>query len=196
VGGALDGDVGRLRCRLFRALDGGAAADRACPPLPTGAEPGAALWVYTGHGSPWQWASTEPAAGVPYLFYLYDADARENGARLPILLTLTCLSGDWANALLETTEERLIRHAGGGTIASLGSAGLGVNDGHATFGAAVAGALAQGAELGEAHRAGLRAVTAGGAHQDLAFAFSLLGDPSLRLPWIPRHALWLPQVRP
>ncbi len=189
-----EGDVGRLRCRLFRVLDGGAPTDDACPLNPAAFEPGAALWFYTGHGSPWQWATTSLSAPTPYLFYLYDADARVNGARLPMLVTLTCLSGDWANPVLETVEERLLRQVSGGTLASLGSAGRGVNDGHAVFGATVAGALAEGRDLGSAQLAGLEAVTAGGAHRDLAYAFSILGDPSVRLPWRPLHRLWLPQV--
>ncbi|HEU4328899.1 MAG TPA: C25 family cysteine peptidase [Roseiflexaceae bacterium] len=195
AGGPFDPDVGQLRCQLFRLLDGGNPADPACPPLPATLAPGAALWVYAGHGSPWQWGSTTSSAPVPYLFYLYDADGRRAAGTLPILLSLTCLSGDWANPTLETTEERLLRWSAGGTVASLGSSGLGVNDGHAVFGAAVAHALAQGAELGNAHLAGLRAVTADGAHQDLAYAFSILGDPSVRLPWRPLHQLWLPEVR-
>jgi hypothetical protein len=193
--GVFDGDVGRLRCRLFRALDGGEPGDRACAPNPPGFESGAALWVYTGHGGPWQWAFTSLRAPVPYLAYLYDADGLRNGQRLPILLTLTCLSGDWANPELETSEERLLQRAEGGTVASLGSAGLGVNSGHAVFGAAVAEALAQGSDLGTAHLVGLRAVTAEGAHADLAFAFSLLGDPSVRLPWRVQQQLWVPEVR-
>lgn len=61
-------DVAELRCRLFRALDGGSQADRSCALLPPGTEPGAALWIYTGHGSPWQWAETSLSAPTPYLW--------------------------------------------------------------------------------------------------------------------------------
>lgn len=62
-------NVAELRCRLFRALDGGSPHDRACPLLPHGTQPGAALWIYAGHGSPWQWAETSPSAATPYLWY-------------------------------------------------------------------------------------------------------------------------------
>ncbi|HEU4328096.1 MAG TPA: C25 family cysteine peptidase, partial [Roseiflexaceae bacterium] len=192
---AYDPDAARLRCRLFRLLDGGAASDRACPPNPPGFAPGAALWVYAGHGNQWQWAATSLSAPVPHLVYLYDADARRNGDRLPILLTLTCVSGDWANPTLETIEERLLLRPGGGTVASLGSAGLGVIGAYGAFGMVVAAALGEGADLGTAHRAGIQAATAGGAHRDIAFAYSVLGDPSVRLPWVPRHQVLLPEVR-
>src|SRR4030095_598470 len=84
--GAYDSDVGRLRCRLFRAIDGGSKYDTHCAQNPPGAETGAALFVYVGHGSPWQWAYTAPDAPTSYLWYLYDADARTNGDTLPILL--------------------------------------------------------------------------------------------------------------
>ncbi|HEY0735243.1 MAG TPA: C25 family cysteine peptidase [Herpetosiphonaceae bacterium] len=129
-GNGFSQDVAELRCRLFRALDGGSPADRACPPLTQGTEPGAALWIYAGHGSPWQWAETSPSAETPYLWYLYDADARTNGERLPILLSLRCLSGDFANPTLMITDERLVLHDGG-VVASLSATGQGVNTGHA-----------------------------------------------------------------
>ncbi|HEX6290241.1 MAG TPA: C25 family cysteine peptidase [Herpetosiphonaceae bacterium] len=191
-------DVAELRCRLFRALDGGSPYDRACPPLPTGTEPGAALWIYVGHGSAWQWAETTPSAPTPYLWYLYDADARTNGARLPILLSLTCLSGDFANPTLMTTDERLLLHGGGGVIASLSATGQGVNTGHARL---LDGLLPQlfaphgERTLGSAHLAGLRAVVARGEHADLAFSFGILGDPLVTLLWVPSSVAWMPIAR-
>ncbi len=48
LGGRYDSDVGRLRCRLFRAIDGGSKNDTHCAQNPPGAETGAALFVYVG----------------------------------------------------------------------------------------------------------------------------------------------------
>ncbi|HEX6292930.1 MAG TPA: C25 family cysteine peptidase [Herpetosiphonaceae bacterium] len=190
-------DVAELRCRLFRALDGGSPHDRACPLLPSSTEPGAALWIYVGHGSPWQWAETTPNAPTPYLWYLYDADARTNGERLPILLSLTCLSGDWANPTLMTTDERLVLHGGGGVVASLSATGQGVNTGHARFLDGLLPTLfAPSGErtLGSAHLAGLRAVLASGEDTDLAYSFGILGDPLVTLPFVPTVRAWVPLV--
>lgn len=63
-------NVAELRCRLFRALDGGARANTACSSLLPGTEPGTTLWIYAGHGSAWQWAETTPNAVTPYFWYL------------------------------------------------------------------------------------------------------------------------------
>ena len=195
AGAGFSPNVAELRCRLFRALDGGSASDRACSPLPAGTEPGAALWIYAGHGSAWQWAETTPTAATPYLWYVYDADARTNGARLPILLSMTCLSGDWANPTLMTTDERLVLHPGGGVVASLSATGQGVNTGHARL---LDGLLPQlfavsgDRTLGAAHLAGLRAVVASGEHLDLAYSFGILGDPLVTLPFVPTHHQYVP----
>ncbi len=189
TGQAGEPNVAKLRCQLFRALDGGSATDSACP-APAG-ESGAALWVYVGHGSPWQWAATSPDAAVPYLWYLYDADIRTGGDRLPILLSLTCLTGDWANPILQTTDERLLLHPSGGTIASLSATGLGVNTTHAAFAAALLPVLMRGEPLGDAHLAGIAALPRG---SDLAYTFGILGDPLVTLPLPPTTLQWLPAL--
>jgi hypothetical protein len=192
---AYDSDVGRLRCRLFRAIDGGSKYDTHCPQNPPGAETGAALFVYVGHGSPWQWAYTAPDAPTSYLWYLYDADARKNGDRLPILLTMTCLSGDFANPILQTNDEHLLLWPNGGVVASLSSSGEGVNTGHARL---LPGLLVRlyavvgDRTLGAAHLAGLEALQ--GATPDLAFAFNVLGDPLIRAPFVPVSSVNLPVV--
>lgn len=159
---------------------------------------GAALLLYVGHASPWQWAFTEPNAGVPYLFNLYDADARANGGKLPILLTMSCLSGNFANPILQTTDERLLLRPNGGIIAALSPAGSGVNSGHAALLSGVVPRLfaAQGERtLGQAHLEGLERLVAGGRDSDLAYSFNLLGDPDVTLPAITPASVWLPLVR-
>jgi hypothetical protein len=46
--------------------------------------------------------------------------------------------------------------------------------------------------LGAAHLAGLAALD--GQHRDLAFSFGILGDPDVRLPFVPTHVALLPIV--
>ncbi len=187
-----------LRCRLMRALDGGSRHDTACPQLPAGAQTGAALWVYVGHASMWQWGVTTPDSTTPYLWYLYDADGRKNGDRLPILLSMTCLTGDWANPTLMTTDERMVLWPTGGAVASLASTGEGVNTAHARLLEGLLPRLfastGERRSLGEAHLAGLRAVHAAGGHDELAFAFGILGDPDVALPFVASHAIFLPNI--
>jgi hypothetical protein len=192
--GPYDPQIGRLRCRLFRAIDGGSKYDTNCPPLAAHQESGAALLTYVGHGSPWQWGFTSVNAPVSYLWYLYDADGRKNGDKLPILLALTCLSGDFANPVLMSNDERLVIWPNGGVVAALSSSGQGVNAGHAEL---LAGLMPQlfGAgdrSLGAAHLAGLARLRS--QHHELAYAFNILGDPAVRLPFVPTKALFLPVV--
>ncbi len=195
--------VGELRCRLMRAIDGGSKHDTACPLLPAGAETGAALWVYVGHASMWQWGVTSPDAPTPYLWYLYDVDGRKNGDRLPIMLSMTCLTGDWANPVLMTTDERMVLAPNGGAIASLSATGEGVNTAHAEllrgllphlFETGQAGGKID-RSLGAAHLAGLQRLVGNGLSRDLAYSFGILGDPDVELPFVASHSLFLPQVQ-
>ncbi|HEX5689393.1 MAG TPA: C25 family cysteine peptidase, partial [Roseiflexaceae bacterium] len=107
---------GPLRDDLFKALDSGAA-----------------LFTYVGHANFWQWGFTSANATTSYLWYLYDADARTNGGKLPILLSLSCLTGYFHEPLLETTDERLLRWPNGGIVASFSPAGQGVATGQDVF---------------------------------------------------------------
>lgn len=189
-------DTGELRCRLFRAWDGGSQRDTACPPLAAGEEPGASLLVYVGHGSPWQWANTTPDAGTPYLFYLYDADGRRNAQRLPIVLSMTCYSGNWANPILQSLDERLLLMPSGGSVAAFAAVGSGVNTEHGRLLQGLLPTLtaADGSRsLGAAHLVALTKLDA--TARDLAYSFNVLGDPDVTLPPLARHALFLPLLR-
>ena len=183
------------RCALFRGLDG-SQADTRCPP-DTGRSPdGAALLVYVGHASPWQWATTTLDGDPPSLYSLYDADRLANGGRLPILLSLSCLTGAFANPELPTTDERLLLHPGGGTVASLSSAGLVVDGGQQVFAAGLLPALTQpSGTLGAAHLAGLRALHEAGASSSMGYSYTLFGDPQITLPQRQEEKTYLPIVR-
>lgn len=189
-------DALTTRCAFFRALDG-STSDRRCPTSITSAPTtnGAALLLYVGHASPWQWATTELDGDPPYLYNLYDADRLINGGRLPISLVMSCLSGAFANPDLVTIDERLLVHGGGGDVASLSSSGLVIDAGQAAITKGLLPVLLQrGGMLGAAHLAGLRSLADAGVGTALAYSFNVLGDPEIMLPQVQRGTAYLPVV--
>jgi hypothetical protein len=142
---------------------------------------GAALVAYVGHANAWQWAWTGAAEPVADLMARGDA-VRTNGARLPILLSMTCLSGAFANPTMTAIDEQLLRQPDGGIVAALSPSGSGVNTGHTLMMAAILPALRSGQTLGTAHLAGLGALLAPPHDHALVFSYSILGDPDVTLP--------------
>jgi len=186
-----------LRCRLFRLWDGGHPADRACPAAPAPAAAGAALVVYVGHGSPWQWATTSPDAETPYLVYLYDADGRTAAPGLPIVLAMSCFTGNWANPILQSVDERFLLVPDGGSVATLTSVGSVVSAAQRLVLVRVIDRLTDAAHpqtLGTAHQDALAALPA--PLRSLAYSLHILGDPDTRLPPPQVATQWLPVVRP
>jgi len=166
-----------LRIRLFAAWDAGAG-----------------LIAYVGHASPWQWAWTGTTEPVPYLVTRGDA-VRTNGTRLPILLSMTCLSGSFANPTLTALDAELLHQSGGGIVAALSPSGSGVNTGHTLMMTAILPALHDGQSLGTAHLAGLQALLAQPDDHALVFSYSILGDPDVTLPPSnPMYSIALPEV--
>lgn len=155
---------------------------------------GAGLIIYIGHASPWQWAWTSPQEATPHLFNLYDAELLTNGRRLPILLSLSCQSGNSFHPELPTTDERLLLRAEGGIIAALSPAGSAVIAGHSRLSDAVLPALEHGASLGDAHLSGIASLIRSGRDLDLVFSYNLLGDPDVRLPHPTDVRVFLPLV--
>jgi hypothetical protein len=171
---------GELRQALFPAFDAGAG-----------------LLVYAGHASPWQWAYTAPSTEPSYLLSVYDV-ARANGERLPILIDLTCLSGQWSNPARRSLDELLVVQSGGGVVAALAPAGTATNTGHRRMAAAAMPALVAGQTVGEAHLAAIHALAASGTDRDLLYSYNLLGDPEARLAQETRQTgsrLFLPLLR-
>jgi hypothetical protein len=160
---------------------------------------GAAIFTYVGLANFWQWGYTTANASTPYLWYLYDADGRSNGGKLPILMALTCLTGFYHEPLLETTDERLLDWPNGGIVASFSPAGKGVAQGQDVFARGALRALysddASQRSLGAAQLAGFRALLASGENIDLTFTLEILGDPALRLPFVPAAHSFVPLAR-
>jgi Peptidase family C25 len=155
---------------------------------------GAGLVIYAGHASPWQWAWTGAQEPVPYLLAHIDA-VRANAGRLPILISLSCLSGSFANPTMATLDEALLLQPGGGIVAALSPSGSGDHRGHQELIRALAPALAAGRSLGEAHLASARALAHSPEHQSLAYGYAILGDPEVGLPLArEEHRAMLPLV--
>ena len=117
-----------------------------------------------------------------------------NGKRLPILLSLSCQSGNSFHPDLPTTDERLLLRAEGGIIAALSPAGSAVIAGHSRLSDAVLPSLEHGVSLGEAHLSGIASLITSGRDLDLAFSYQLLGDPDVRLPHPTDVRVFLPLV--
>jgi hypothetical protein len=82
-------------------------------------------------------------------------------------------------------------------VASLSSSGEGVNTAHATLLAGLLpqlGATTGDRSLGAAHLAGLRQVVAAGGPHDLAYAFGILGDPAVALPFVATSTVFVPTL--
>ena len=135
---------------------------------------GAGILMYTGHSSIHQW-------GAERFFHLDDVPNLANGARLPVVLEMTCFTGSFAQPYWHTLDEALLRQPNGGAIAVWGATGLGVGTGHD----ALAGGFLQtviGADevrVGTAVLAGkIDLITNKPANLDLLDTFTLFGDPA------------------
>ncbi len=163
---------------------------------------GAALVNYVGHSSQYQWASTDAQKDPPYLLGLYDPDDLTNGARLPIVLAMTCLTSAFqtSNFSRTTLDERLLIKPNGGAVAIWGPTGFGVAHGHDAmqrgFYRALWAAPPQSATLGQLTSAGyLELFTTGSCCQDTLATFALLGDPLTKARVQPARRVFLPAGR-
>jgi hypothetical protein len=161
---------------------------------------GAGLVTYTGHGGQYQWATTDPAAEQPYILGLYDGDGMTNGARLPVVLAMTCLTSAFQTPSYSGTsvDERLLL-ASGGAVAVWGPAGLGVSHGHDRlqrgFYQALWAAPPQQATLGSLVQAGYRDLFETGlCCQDAIRTYVLLGDPLTHARIVPAQRVFLPII--
>ncbi len=140
---------------------------------------GALLWDFMGHSSDHQWAAER-------VFHIDDVSGLTNGSRLPVLLEMTCQTGQFhiprPEATLDALDEQLIRLPTGGTVASWSPTGWGLARGHDIMQQAFyEEVFANGhRQLGPAIAVGtIHAHTAG--YLDLVDTFLLFGDPALFL---------------
>ena len=153
---------------------------------------GAATLSFMGHGQPYQWAYTGPPSdpSAPqdrqYLMSVDFASDLTNGTRLPIVLSMTCLTGAFQVPSLRgtTVDEALLLNPRGGAIAVWSSSGAGILYGHDALQQGFLDALwaappGTPPTLGALTMAGYQQVfaTRRGCCLDALRTYALLGDP-------------------
>lgn len=156
----LDGDGSAARQQLLAAF-----AD------------GTGLIGYFGHGSVQLWAQEK-------IFGVEDVAALRNRERLPVLFTVTCLSGFFEHPTTPSLGEALLRAKNGGAVAALVPSSAALLNDQRVLAAGLAEALAASGDaaprtLGEAVLQAQSGLTAGGGVREILLTFNLLGDPAL-----------------
>lgn len=182
--------------RVFFGSDSGqiASASAARSSVLSELSAGAAVVSYFGHAHQQQWAVTALSQQNNWLLHRSDVPGLANGVRLPVVVSLTCLSSafQWPSFVGATVDETLLLTPGGGAVAVWGPTGLGISYGHDKLQRGFYEALwapappARGVERAVA----LGALTANGVDtlfsesiccQEAIYTYVLLGDPLTRL---------------
>jgi len=154
---------------------------------------GAGVLMYAGHASIHQWAAEN-------FLHLDDVATLTNAARLPVALQLTCLTGRFQEAGLDTLDETLLRYPNGGVVAAWGATGLGVATGQDELARGFIQSVyaTPGSPIGLAALAGkVRLANNEPAWMDLVETFTILGDPATQLKLevsVPAGVIYLPSV--
>jgi hypothetical protein len=136
---------------------------------------GALLVNYIGHGNIDRWASEQ-------ILVNSDIASLTNGAKLPVVLSMTCLDGYWIYPGRQSLVEELVRAEGKGAIAAFSPTGLGMASGHDQLQRGFYDALASDQRvLGQASAAGKLRLYTAGYSLDLLHTFTIFGDPALHL---------------
>lgn len=157
---------------------------------------GGLLASYVGHSSWHQWVCA-PQNCDP-MFHMDDISSLHNGGALPVFLEMTCYTSRFSDPDGATLDENLLRHEGGGAIATWGSTALGRTGGHRILHQRFFYAVFQDdtIELGPAIQFAKSGLI-GDDDSDLIDTFVLLGDPAMNLnmtivPWTDQ--IFLPLV--
>jgi hypothetical protein len=138
---------------------------------------GRAIVGYFGHGSVTQW-------GKDNVFTVKDAAALQNGARLPVVVNMTCLTGLFTHPRVQSLTETLLWQTDGGAVALLAPTSLTLGSDQSFLSDALVQALLKdrAARLGDVFVQAQRAVPAQGpGTQDVLRTFLLFGDPALKI---------------
>ncbi len=153
-------------------------------------ENGALIVQFAGHASWQQWA-------LERFLHLEDLPSPRNDRRLPIVLGMTCFTGSFHRPEPTLDEALLLQR--GGAVATWGSTGLGIAQGHDRLSHGFFEAVFEDAAptVGAATFKGKLRLLQSGQHLDLLDTFVLLGDPATRidrmiLPWSSR--IYLPLI--
>jgi hypothetical protein len=150
--------------------------------IQAGINAGKLIVNYIGHAAADQWADES-------LFAIEDVPLLQNGAKLPVVLALTCNDGYYVYPHLsaagrDAVAEVVTRAEGRGAVASWSPTGQGNTPGHQVLNEGFFEAVFQVGlrTLGEATNAGKLKLWATGGNLELLDTYLLFGDPALRLP--------------
>ncbi len=131
---------------------------------------------YTGHGG-------MKNLGAQNLLSWTNVAAMTNAARLPVLVTLTCLAARYEAPGADSLGELMLRRADGGAVAMLGPSGLAQSGPATELGEAFYRTILQDGEgrLGLAFLRARRALAGSHFADDTFAVYNLLGDPALRV---------------
>jgi hypothetical protein len=136
---------------------------------------GTGLIGYFGHGGVALWAKEK-------IFEVAEAARLTNKDRLPIVFTVTCLSGFFEHPSTVSLGETLVRNQNGGAVAALVPSSAGVLPDQGLLAQGLAKALSKSTprSIGEiVHDAQTSLPHEGGGVREILLTFNLLGDPSL-----------------
>jgi len=138
---------------------------------------GALLVNFVGHGSLNRWTDES-------VFVNSDIASLDNGSRLPVILSMTCLDGYWLKPDQQGLIEELVRASNRGAIGTFSPTGLGFVGGHDVLNRGFFTAVfTDGIQrLGPAALAAKMALYNAGHNYDLIHTYTVFGDPALRLP--------------
>ncbi|WP_298402676.1 C25 family cysteine peptidase [uncultured Chloroflexus sp.] len=161
---------------------------------------GAGLLVYAGHGLQFQWAFTQIGITDPFLLHVDTATDLRNAPALPVVLSMTCLTGAFQHPSFRgtTIDEALLLNPAGGAIATWSSSGFGVAYGHRQLLLGFIKAL-WAAEpyppLGHLVAAGYANLAASGEAPESLRTFLVLGDPLTPVAARPLYQVNVPIVQ-
>ena len=139
---------------------------------------GVSMVNYVGHGSLDVWGAEKALQSADL------AKMNNNGGRLPLLVTMTCLTGFFHHPTADSLGEVLLRAADKGIVAALVPTSESVTSQQEPLADAFYRELltVEGATVGEAMMRAKQSMPDNGrAYRDVMETFNLLGDPALRL---------------
>jgi hypothetical protein len=162
-----------------RAIEGDGSAARQA--LTEAFDVGTGLLGYFGHGSVELWAQEE-------VLSVDDVAKLDNRARLPIVFTVTCLSGLFQHPVKPSLGETLVRAGNGGAVAALVPSSAAVLTDQNVLAQRMAAALGASSApdgpqtLGDVVLTAQQGITnASDGVREVLLTFNLLGDPTLPL---------------
>ena len=150
------------------------------------------VWLvqYTGHGTPFIWASER-------IFRNTEIQGLQNGDRLPVLMSFNCLDGFFIHPFVkaQSIAELMQRQPNGGAIAAISPTGEGLADNQREFREILMTVMFKEnvREIGKALDEAKRRYAAQNGARYLIETMTLFGDPAMRLPTSP-HRIYLPAV--